>query len=77
MGRSLMVDLRPVVSSNINAIGHDPDKSELHVQFANGGHYVYSGVSAAQHQALMTADSIGSHLHKFIKSKATGVRKHG
>lgn len=70
-----MVDLSPVKSSNIAAIGHDADSGELHVEFKNGGRYVYQGVSADQHAALTKADSIGSHLHKHVKPKATGVRK--
>lgn len=70
-----LTDLAPVKSSNIDAVGHDPQASELHVQFKNGGRYVYHGVSADQHAALLKAPSIGSHLHKVIKPKAKSVSK--
>lgn len=69
-----MSDMTPVKSSNIAAVGHDPHTSELTVEFKNGGRYIYHGISADQHAALMKADSIGSHLHKYIKSKAKSVR---
>ena len=69
-----MTDLVPVKSSNILAIGHDPSANELHVEFKNGGKFIYHGISADQHAALINADSIGSHLHKHIKSAAKSVR---
>lgn len=70
-----MVDLAAVKSSNIAAVGHDPQSSELHIEFKNGGKYVYHGISADQHAALLKAPSIGSHLHKHIKPKAKSVSK--
>lgn len=66
--------MNPVVSSNIVSIGHDPDTSELHVEFSNGSKYIYHGISADQHAALVGAKSIGSHLHNQIKTKAKSVR---
>lgn len=66
--------MTPVKSSNIAAIGHDSNTSELTVEFKNGGRYIYHGISADQHAALMKADSIGSHLHKHVKPKAKAVR---
>jgi hypothetical protein len=65
----------PVKSSNVSAIGHDPASNELTVVFANGGSYIYSGISADHHAALMAAPSLGSHLHKVIKPAAKTVRK--
>jgi hypothetical protein len=70
-----MVEMAPVRSSNIVAIGHDSRANELHVKFKSGGMYVYHGVSASQHAVLMTAQSVGSHLHGVIKPAAAGVRK--
>lgn len=66
--------MAPVKSSNIAAIGHDPDTSDLHVEFKDGGKYVYHGISVDQHAALVGAKSIGSHLHKQIKPNAKSVR---
>lgn len=64
-----MVQMVPVQSSNVKAIGHDPETQELHVHFHNGGQYVYAEVPAEKHQALVAADSIGNHLHAHIKGK--------
>ena len=70
-----MIDLVPVQSSNIRAVGHDPEANELHVEFKNGGKYVYHAISADQHKALIGAKSIGSHLHTVIKPAAKSVMK--
>jgi hypothetical protein len=56
----------PVKSSNILSVGHDPETQELHVEFSTGGTYKYSGISAAQHAALLSSDSIGKHMKKHI-----------
>lgn len=61
-------------SSNIAATGHDPATNTLHVRFTSGHTYSYDGVSAAEHSALRAAPSVGSHFHKFIRSKYEGVR---
>lgn len=61
-----MTTLTPVKSSNIAAVGHDPETQELHVKFHSGAVHAYSGVSAEKHQALLAASSIGSHFHKNI-----------
>lgn len=71
------VNFVPVKSSNIAGVAHDPRSNELHVEFKNGGVYVYRGIDAVQHAALMAAPSIGSHLHSVIKPAAAGVRKVG
>ena len=67
-----MTELVPVTSSNIDSIGYDPDKNELHVCFRNGAYYIYPDVSPDQHAALMAAKSIGSHFHAHVKSSVKG-----
>jgi hypothetical protein len=62
--------LVPVASSNVEAVGYDAAARELHVRFKSGPTvYVYEGVAPEQHQALIAADSIGSHLHRHIKGR--------
>lgn len=61
-------EMKPVTSSNIEAIGHDPDANELHVKFASGQTHIYENVGAATHAALMAADSIGKYFHANIRS---------
>ena len=63
--------MQPVKSSNIDAISHDPKSNELHVQFKNGGTYVYADVNQRQAFNLTKAGSIGSHLAQHIKPKHT------
>lgn len=64
-----MPNLVPVTSSNIAAIGHDPDTNELHVRFHSGATHIYSGVTAAQHAALVGADSVGKHFMAHVRDK--------
>lgn len=64
-----MVPLIPVDSSNIEAVGYDPESQVMHVKFRSGDTYQYSGVPADEHQALMSAPSIGGHFHRRIKGR--------
>jgi len=64
-----MVPLKPVNTSNIEAIGHDPASNTLAVRFKGGSVYHYDNVPAEKHAALMAAPSIGSHFHQQIKSR--------
>lgn len=60
--------LVPVKSSNIAAVGYHDGK--LHVQFKGGGKvYVYAGVPADVHMAMMASDSVGRFLAANIKGK--------
>lgn len=64
----MTVAMVPVTrSTNVRAVGHDPDTAELHVEYRSGGTYVYGGVSADKHAELIAAPSIGTHLHTAIK----------
>jgi hypothetical protein len=58
---------KPVRSSNIKSVGHDPAANELHVEFHSGQVWKYPGVSAAGHKGLVSAPSIGSYFHEHIK----------
>ena len=60
-------NMNPVDSSTIQAIGHDANSNELHVQFNSGATYVYTGVDADTHDALLNAPSVGQHFAKNIK----------
>lgn len=59
-------------SSNIAATAHDG--SALFVKFKNGGVFKYPGVSADEHQAMLKADSVGSHFHRHVKAKYSGSK---
>lgn len=67
-----MVEMKAVDSSNVEAIGYDPDARTLHVRFKGGGHYAYDGVSPTHHEDLICAKSIGSHVYNHIVGKFPG-----
>ena len=65
----MTVEMAPVKSSNLKAVGYDAAARELHVEFANGGRYVHHDVPADVHAALMAAESKGSHFHQHVRGK--------
>ena len=65
----MSVEMKPVVSSNVEAVGYDSYACELHVRFkGNKATYVYPGVLRSDYNALMAAQSIGSHFIKHVKN---------
>lgn len=69
-----MMKMVPVVSSNIESIGHDPETNTMHVKFKDKGTsvgktYVHDNFPASEHARFIGADSPGSHYHQFIKGK--------
>ncbi|NKB48132.1 MAG: KTSC domain-containing protein [Alphaproteobacteria bacterium] len=63
-----MPEMQFVDSSNIEAIGYEPDSQELHVRFLKSGDtYVYYGVEEWVFQEFMQADSKGTYLNAKIK----------
>jgi hypothetical protein len=64
-----------VDSSNIEAIGYEPDQNELHVRFLTGETYVYSEVPQDVFDQLVYSDSKGSYFNRFIKPVYTNFHK--
>jgi hypothetical protein len=63
------MERQPVSSSNVLSVGYDPDERTTEVEFKGGSVYRYHDVEPHEHEALVNADSIGSHLHKhFIRA---------
>lgn len=62
-----MPEMNYVDSSNVEAIGYDPDTRELHVQFIKSGHYVYLDVEEWVFSEFMQAESKGQYLNQSIK----------
>jgi len=56
-----------VESSNVQAVGYDPIRSILEVEFHNGGIYQYEGVTPEIYDQLMSASSKGQFLHRVIR----------
>lgn len=61
------MDLKPVKSTNIKAVGYDQDTSELQVEFQGGGLYAYDSVPLDVYRDLTEAHSVGGYFHKNIK----------
>jgi hypothetical protein len=61
------MNLQPVKSNAIAAVGYSSDERALHVQFKSGDTWRYANVPPDTAHALMTADSIGKHFHANIK----------
>lgn len=67
-GSIRLVDMIPVLSSNVAAIGFDARTSTLFVRFHDGGRvYSYHGVPIAMYRAFLAAPSKGRFLAQFIK----------
>jgi len=63
----------PVKSSQIASIGYDAGSKEMHIEFHGGKVYTYQNVDAADHAALMAAESVGKHFGASIRSKYKGT----
>ena len=57
----------PVVSSNLVAVGFDEKSNTLRVQF-HSGTYDYTGVPKSIYEGLMSAASKGEYHAQFIKN---------
>jgi hypothetical protein len=69
------VTMHPVAnSSHIQAIGYEPDKKELHVNFQGGGQGHHTGVDYATFTVLLTAPSKGKAYNTLVKGKYPWVR---
>lgn len=67
------MDMLPVNSSYIAAIGYDPEKKVAHVEFKNGGSYRYENVDPAHFEDMKNAESVGKHFHSTFKKAYTGT----
>ena len=68
-----IIQMSPVKSSNVEAVGYDAARSVLHVRFRGGAHYSYDGVPPDLHAELhgngKPDHSIGKFVHENIKGK--------
>lgn len=63
------MQMTPVKSTNLEAVGYDPASTTLTVQFKGGKRWAYDGVPQDTYDALMQADSIGSYFHANIRNQ--------
>ena len=66
--------MQEVKSSNVVSIGYE--HGVMHVKYKSGDTYEFHGVSDKEHDGLIKAKSIGSHLYKMgIKGKKLDKKK--
>lgn len=65
-----MIELHPVQSSAIRAIGYDPDAREMHIEFVSGGRYAFRDIEPDEHAALVGANSIGRHFARHFARRS-------
>ena len=58
--------LRPVESEMLLFAGYDKKSRVLQVVFRAGDTYRYKNVPANKYDELLTAESIGKYMHKYI-----------
>lgn len=61
------MNLTPVQSSQIAAIGHDAAANHLFVQFRRGDTYRYENVTVDAHAELMRSESVGKHFNAHLR----------
>lgn len=61
------IQLEPVVSSNIKAIGFDSETGTLRVAFIGGGTYDATGANQEDFDTFKLAKSKGVHFNKVLK----------
>ena len=59
--------MEAVTSSQLSSVGYDPESQTMAIRFKNGSVYHYYDVSPEQHQALVTAPSIGKYFTQHVK----------
>jgi len=64
-----MIDMTPVQSSNLAAVGYDAEARELTIEFVSGETYVYEDIDPALYEGLMSAGSLGSFFYANIRDR--------
>lgn len=68
------MNMQPVTSGNIEAVGYDPLSQKMTVRFKGGREYEYDNVPNEAHTEFVSAPSVGSHYNKAIKGKYTATK---
>lgn len=61
--------MHPVISSDIKAIGYNPKKSLLVIDFKNNRRYSYTPITQEIFNNLMASESKGQYFNQHIKNK--------
>ncbi len=47
------MQMHPITSTNVSAVGYDPASRRMRVQFSSGGTYEYSDVDESLYEAML------------------------
>ena len=64
-----VMEMIPVRSSAIRAVGYDPVAMRMRILFTQGHSYDFCRVPAHVYNGLMSASSMGSYYNNFIKDR--------
>jgi hypothetical protein len=64
-----MLKWQKVISSNLDQVGYNAEKLELHIKFRSGTEYIYRAVPVTVFDGLMNAPSKGKFHAQHIKNK--------
>lgn len=70
--KDLIIEMNPVVSSNITHVGYRQTDQTLRIKFGSGGVYDYTEVPVELVKELIENKSIGSFFHKNIRKQWVG-----
>ena len=68
------MNLTPVESSHVDAVGHDPATNTMRVRFKGGRIYDYENVHEAHFEELLKSGSPGAHIRQKRQSDAVAAR---
>lgn len=71
----MAIDMQNVSSSQIKAIGYDPETGTMRVDFNSGATYEYDGVSEEDFASVAGASSVGAAFNSTIKAGGYSYRK--
>lgn len=75
LSKKVGVELKPIASSNLVAIGFNVSTKDLWVLFKNNLLYQYKDINIKLYEELLKADSKGSYLRNNIISKNPSYKK--
>lgn len=62
-------------STSIKSCDYDDSSNTMIITFTSGSTYHYPSCKKEHYEALKAASSPGSHFHKSIRNKITGIKK--
>jgi hypothetical protein len=68
------MEMQPVKSSNVKAVGYDEENKTLQVEFRSGGIYQYASVQPEMYADLLAAESVGRFVSQVVRSGRKGLR---